>query len=144
MFSQGKQFIYLTIDNKVTTSSRKVHVNYIKVYNGTEITIRGLEKGWVIELYDKNNKLLYSKTAEDSTVKLNILDYIIENGMPLKGYITIKMYNTTELEKYGGFRLKPGEIKVILLSIKDIPPGEYTIKTVTKRGAVDTYKIRIS
>ncbi|RLE90980.1 MAG: hypothetical protein DRN04_13880 [Thermoprotei archaeon] len=52
VFGNGEQYIYLTIDNRVTVSSRKVHIRYIQIYRDYKVTIIGVKPEWTIEITD--------------------------------------------------------------------------------------------
>ena len=143
VFDKGEQYIYLTIDNTVRTSSRKVHVRYIQVYKDYKVTVSNVVPGWTVELTDNAWNTLYSTVASGSSVTFNILNYIIENGMPLDGHIRVYTYNVTEFNTYGGWRILPGEMKTLTVSIDNIPSGEYWVKVVTKNGVEYQYKVRI-
>jgi len=80
----------LTIDNTVTVSSRKVHVRYIQVYKGSSITVENVASGWTVEVTDNSGTPLYSSIAEGTSVSFNILDYIIDNDMPLEGHVVVR------------------------------------------------------
>jgi len=127
----------------VTVSSRKVHVRYIQVYKDYKVTISNVAPGWTVELTDNAWNTLYSTVASASSVTFNILNYIIENGMPLDGHIRVYTYNVTEFNMYGGWRILPREMKALTVSIDNVPSGEYRVKVVTKNGVEYQYKVRI-
>ena len=138
-----KVYIYLTINNTVTVSSRKVHVRYIQVYKGSSITVENVASGWTVEVTDNGGTPLYSSIAEGTSVSFNILDYIIDNDMPLEGHVVVRTCNVTEFNTYGGWRISPGETKAITVSISGVPSGEYRVKVVTKNGVEYQYKVMI-
>lgn len=143
IFQSKTLYIYLTIDNKVHASPRKVHVRYIQIYRGTKLVITGVRRGWTVELTDSSWNVLYRKIATGSKVEFNILNYILENGMPLEGHIRVKTFNESEIERYGGLVIKPKELKEIIVALPNIESGTYTLKIVGKSGIEYYVKIRV-
>jgi len=143
VFNNRDQYIYLSIDNRVTASSRKVHVRYIQVYRDYKVTVLNVEPEWTVELTDDSWNPLYTSTTMSSSITFNILSYIVKNGMPLEGHIVVRTYNVTEFNTYGGWRISPGETKAITVSISGVPSGEYRVKVVTKNGVEYQYKVMI-
>ena len=72
-----------------------------------------------------------------------MLDLIISQGMPLNGHIIVWTCDLREQEEYGGWLIRPGEVKTITMGVLGIPSGLYTVKIVTKEGSVSVSKIRI-
>ena len=132
----GRQvYIYLTIDNLVTVSSRKVHVRYIQVYRGTKIKITNLGACWTVNITDNTGNIIFSRVAGGPEVEVDLLDYILEHGMPLIGHIYVIPCNVTEYNTYGGWVIPPKEVREIVVSLPSgLSPGTYTIKVITKRG----------
>ena len=148
VFSSSPLYIYLTIDNRVTVSSRKVHVRYLQVYKGTRITVINVSPGWTIELVDENGNIIevngvkYFKVAKSNIVEFDLLPYIIKYGMPLKGRIIVKTYNATEYNAVGGWPIKPNSVKVLTIPLQNIPSGICKVKLVTKDGTEVVYSFR--
>ena len=134
VFGNGEQYIYLTIDNRVTVSSRKVHTRYIQIYRDYKVTIIGVELEWTIGITDASWNPLYTTCAAGSSVTFNILNYILRNGMPLEGHIRVYTYNVTEFNTYGGWKILPREPRALTASIDNISSEEYWVKVVTKNG----------
>ena len=143
VFSSSPLYVYLTIDNKVKVSSRKVHVRYLQVYRGTSIVVNGLKPGWTVQLYDENDQLIKEVLASSNSVEIDLLDYVVEYGMPFKGYIKVVTCDMEEIRSYGGAAIAPGETKPVTLSIKGVPHGVYTLKVVAKDGALTVMPVKI-
>lgn len=134
VYGSGPLYLYLTIDNSVTVSSRKVHVRYLQVYSGYSITVSGVKPGWTVQLVDQSGSVLFEEVATDSTVTIDLLDYIVSHGMPVRGCVKVLTYSAEELREHGGTTLSPGEVKALVFSIQEVPRGEYVLKLVTKSG----------
>ncbi len=143
VLGSGENYVYLTIDNRVSASIRKAHVWYLQVYKGYTVFIENIMPGWTIEITDLDWNPLYVKIANDSIAEVSLLDYILKSKMPLKGHIRIYTYNVTEVNRYGGYMLKPRELRMITMSIRDIPPGHYIVKIVMKDGSEYQYSMSI-
>ena len=137
VFSSGQLYVYLTIDNTVTESSRKVHVRYIQVYRGTELTVKGLQPGWVVQLI-KDSEVVAEKVATGNSVTFDLLDIIIDKGMPIDAIKVI-----TYEKEGGGWTIEPGEVKAVKLDISNVPPGLYTVKAVAEDGSIAVYHVKI-
>ncbi len=136
----GQVYVYLTIDTRIKSSFRKVHIRYIKIYKGTSINVENVEPGWTVQLVDSSGKVLKETIAEDTSIEFDILDLIIEKGMPLEGYIKIMAYNNSS----EGWVIDPGEVKDLHFSIpSSLRSGTYMVKIVTDRGTEAYININI-
>lgn len=133
VFSSGDLYVYVTIDNTVTYT-RKVHVRYLEIYRGTEITVEGLSSGWVVQLNDSSGTIFEGK-ATGGSLTIDLLGYILERGMPItNGKITVFTYDPDELEAYGGIVIPPKTVKPIVVDVGS-RNGYYVISIVDKSGA---------
>ncbi len=136
IFQSAPHYIYLTIDNRVTASSRHVWVRYLKIYHGTSITITGLMPGWEVVLDDENGKpmlrkISLRKISDGSSISLELLSYIISKGMPLKGKTLVYPYRASDYNPEKGWMVQGGHVKKLIYSIQGIPPGKYTLRVLT-------------
>ena len=140
VFDDGEVYIYLTIDNTVTTSSRKVHMRYLQVYKGTKIKVEGLMPGWTVQVTDINWNVIevdgyrLEFLSNGSSVEIELLPYILKNGMPILGHIKVITCDTSEYSENGGWVVPPSETRMITVSLKDVEYGRYKVKVVTRNG----------
>ena len=67
--------------------------------------------------------MLFEEVATDSTVTIDLLDYIVSHGMPIRGCVKVLAYSAEEHREYGGTTLSPREVKTLVYSIRDVPRG---------------------
>ncbi len=145
VFNDGMHYIYLTIDNRVTVSSRKVHVRYLQIYRGTSISIVNLKKDWFVKVVEEDNpsEVIFEGAANSTALQVDLLNYIIDSGMPLRGSILVFTYDPQEVEKYGGIVVPPGEVKSISLSLSSDFHGVYVLTLVDVSGGEVSQSIEI-
>ncbi len=137
-------YLYLTIDNKVTASSRKVHVRYLKVYTNTSIKVEGVQPGWVVRVVDSSGATLKEVEAKGDYVYVSLLKEIVYGNLPIEGHVVVLTYNETEVDTYGGLVIDPGEVRAVqFLLPENLEEGVYTFKVVLVTGEEAYYSFRV-
>ncbi len=139
----GQAYLHLTIDNRVTTSSRKVHVRYIRVSRSSELRINGVEPGWLVNVTDTVTGYSEVVTATSTSVTIDLLPFIVKNvkndgmGLPIKGSIKVL---TTGGD--AGITINPHRVRELILALPPNTSQIFTIKITTKDGGITSLTIR--
>ncbi len=132
-------YIYLTIDNRVTESSRKVHVRYLRISGGTNVTIKNIERGWWVRVRDLCSGGEVMVESNGTVVNIPVVPFIIENiengdrGLPLNASIAVFVKYPVSNSVLAS--IPPGAVGEVLVSLPSDAARSFLIKVLTSDGS---------